>query len=86
MAIGLIPTLVLGLIAIYTAQESISTQVYNQLESVRSIKATQIKRFLKRSQADTYLAKDILKDILETETNLPLSEIAVKHSAVFEDL
>ena len=75
----------LGLIAIFTAQQSISSQVYNQLESVRSIKAVQVNRFLKRSQSDTLLAKDILKDIIHTDSTLPLSKLAHKHSAVLED-
>lgn len=85
MAIGLIPTLVLGIIAIYTAKASISSQVYNQLESVRSIKALQVNRFLKRTQTDTLLAKDILKDIIHTDSKFNLDEITHKHSAVLED-
>ncbi len=85
MSIGLVPTILLGLIAIYTAKQSISTQVYNQLESVRSIKTEQITRFLKRSQSDTKLAKDILKDILNTDTELNLNALSHKHSAVLED-
>ncbi|MBM7072078.1 methyl-accepting chemotaxis protein [Shewanella sp. 202IG2-18] len=85
MAIGLIPTLVLGIIAIYTAKASISSQVYNQLESVRSIKTLQVNRFLKRTQADTLLAKDILKDIIHTDSKFNLEELTHKHSPVLED-
>ena len=68
LLIGLVPFTILALISIYKASDSLSTQTYQQLEAVRSIKARQIETFLDRTRRDTISLASIVKTFLETDT------------------
>ncbi len=52
LAVGVLPALLIGLRATMEASDSLSEQAFNQLQSVSSIKKTQIEGFFKERQGD----------------------------------
>ena len=55
LAIGLIPTLLLGVCAQYIATKSLTAQAYNQLTSIRAIKKQQIESYFAEREGDLHM-------------------------------
>ncbi|WP_133405269.1 methyl-accepting chemotaxis protein [Parashewanella tropica] len=85
LLLGLLPALIIGVISIITANQSLKSQTYHQLEAVRSIKANQVKAYLASSEKDVQLTSSILKEILITDTGLTLHKLTHKHAQVFDE-
>ncbi|RLV57832.1 methyl-accepting chemotaxis protein [Parashewanella curva] len=85
LLLGLLPALIIGVLSIITANQSLKLQTYHQLEAVRSIKANQVKAYLERSEKDVELTSNILKEILITDTGLTLHKLTHKHAKVFDE-
>ncbi|MGB0893090.1 MAG: methyl-accepting chemotaxis protein [Parashewanella sp.] len=84
MLIGLIPALLIGLITFFISIDSIDKQIYNQLESVREIKLSQINRYLQQTEADTKLLQTILQQKLSVNKQ-DLNTLAKSNDQLFAD-
>lgn len=60
--IGLIPALILGMNAVFLAQNALTERSYNQLDTVRTIKSSQISTFFAEREGDM----DVLVEVANT--------------------
>ncbi|MGD8173634.1 methyl-accepting chemotaxis protein [Vibrio sp. TRT 21S02] len=60
--IGVVPALILGLNAVFLAQGALTERSYNQLDTVRSIKSSQIRSFFNEREGDM----DVLVEVAST--------------------
>ena len=65
LAVGLIPMLSTGLVSLYRSSDAISSQAFNQLEAVRTIKAQAVQRYLGqlRDQVITFSQNKMISDL-----------------------
>ena len=85
LAIGCIPAIIVGLVSVYKSQTAIEEQVYNQLSAVRSIKTTQINRYLNQSKSDVELAASILQQSIIEHNGEITKELIDKQDQLFTD-
>jgi len=60
--IGVVPALILGVIAVLLAQDALTERSYSQLDTVRTIKSSQIRSFFDEREGDM----DVLVDVANT--------------------
>ena len=66
-AIGLIPAVVLSMSALYISTDSLKSQAYNQLTSIRAIKKQQIESYFAEREGDlTMLSESIFDQVAQT--------------------
>lgn len=65
LLVGIVPAAVIGLFAIDEASESMEQQAFNQLESVRAIKKTQIEDFFAARNNDTSVLVDTVSSLTD---------------------
>lgn len=63
LAIGILPLLLVGVLFTFTTSQSLNTQAFHQLESVRSIKQTQIESYFAERQGDITMLADMLAKV-----------------------
>lgn len=81
LAIGLIPTLLLGFLAQYIATNSLTSQAYNQLTSIRAIKKQQIESYFTEREGDlSMLVESVRNQSSHTSLNSIHEFADTKHS------
>lgn len=81
LAIGLIPTLILGVTAQFIATDSLIYQAYNQLTSIRSIKKQQIESYFIEREGDLSMLIETLQPQVRGVSPELMAEFAdTKHS------
>jgi methyl-accepting chemotaxis protein len=81
LAIGLIPTLLLGFLAQYIAANSLTSQAYNQLTSIRAIKKQQIESYFTEREGDLSMLVESVRDQSSHTSLNSIHEFAdTKHS------
>lgn len=81
LAIGLIPTLLLGFLAQYIATNSLTSQAYNQLTSIRAIKKQQIESYFTEREGDLSMLVESVRDQSSHTSLNSIHEFAdTKHS------
>jgi len=70
LAIGLIPAVVLSMSALYISTDSLVSQAYNQLTSIRAIKKQQIESYFAEREGDlTMLSESILDQVKQNSSD-----------------
>ncbi|EPJ48386.1 MAG: hypothetical protein OFPI_29740 [Osedax symbiont Rs2] len=79
-AIGLIPALVLSMSALYISSDSLKSQAYNQLTSIRAIKKQQIESYFAEREGDlTMLSESILDQVTQSSSDELAAMAEVNH-------
>jgi len=70
LAIGLVPAVVLSMSALYISTDSLVSQAYNQLTSIRAIKKQQIESYFAEREGDlTMLSESILDQVKQNSSD-----------------
>ena len=84
LSIGLIPALLIGLLSLYNSSQALEQQAYNQLNSIRAIKQTQIESYFKEIKADLHILSQTLSDIADGNVTENIVNRLDYHHHLFE--
>ena len=84
LSIGLIPALLIGLLSLYNSSQALEQQAYNQLNSIRAIKQTQIESYFKEIKADLHILSQTLSNIADGNVTENIVNRLDYHHHLFE--
>ncbi|MDM8565242.1 response regulator [Candidatus Halobeggiatoa sp. HSG11] len=66
IAIGFIPLLLIGSFALFESKDALSSQAFNQLESIREVKKNQLERFFAERKNDMQVLLDMVANLRQS--------------------
>ena len=76
LGLGLLPALLVSLLSIQISSNSLTSQAYNQLTSIRAIKQSQIESYFAERKGDLDMLSENVKRMMPVETESDLSSVA----------
>ncbi|MDP2561106.1 methyl-accepting chemotaxis protein [Psychrobium sp. 1_MG-2023] len=80
LSIGLLPLILLGVTALYTASNSLEYTAYNKLEAVREIKKTQIESYFKSRETELVVLRNTVSKYFSSNQNDSAVQASNHHS------
>jgi len=85
LGIGLIPALIICMVALYIASQSLTEQAYNQLTSIRAIKQSQIDAYFSERHSDIKVLRENVRRLLEVNQTQQLADASHQLHDYFDD-
>src|SRR4030066_59409 len=82
LLVGIIPFSVIGTLSLLKAMRALSSQSFNQLESIREIKKAQIQQFFKEREGDMGVLVETVNTLREEAINKLLAVREIKKTQV----
>ncbi|QSX40036.1 methyl-accepting chemotaxis protein [Shewanella cyperi] len=76
LSLGILPVLLISVVVLYIGSNSLTQQAYNQLDSIKAIKKSQIETYFAERQGDLQLLSQNLAEQLRFDSNDGLEESA----------
>ncbi len=85
LCVGIIPSLIIALVSVWSASESLEHQIYNQLTSIKFIKKSQVEQFFETTEANLTVIDDAVADYLTNSQSKDLAVIGQQHDYFFHE-
>ena len=83
LSLGVLPAALIAIVSLFIASESLETQAYNQLTSVKAIKKQQVEDYFAKSKADMVTMSQTWQNLVKYNSDLSAFSLGERSDAFF---
>ncbi|MBE0363242.1 methyl-accepting chemotaxis protein [Pseudoalteromonas ulvae UL12] len=83
LSLGVLPAALIAIVSLFIASESLETQAYNQLTSVKAIKKQQVENYFAKSKADMVTMSQTWQNLVKYNSDLSAFSLGERYDAFF---